>query len=123
MTKLTNGRFFDNGVWLVILVIILAGMTGWAFGQAGKGPEKPSVIKSAKGDITFSHAEHGGIEGGCNACHAMFPPKSGQIEALKSSGKLKEKAVMQMCRDCHGKLMAANKETGPTADCIGCHRK
>lgn len=123
MKKHIKKRVLGTGFWLIAFVVMLAGMTGWALGESGKGPDKPSVIKSAKGNISFSHEEHGKVEGGCGVCHSQFPPKGGQIEALKASGKIKEKGVMNMCRDCHGKLVVAGKETGPTADCLGCHKK
>lgn len=123
MTKPIDKKLRLPSFKLIALVVVLAGMTGWAFGESGKGPEKPVIIKAEKGDVPFSHAEHSSVIGGCGACHSLFPPKSGQIEALKAKGKIKDKDVMNMCRDCHGKLMASDKETGPTADCLGCHSK
>lgn len=123
MMKHIKKKNSGTGFWLVVFVVMLAGMTGLALGENGKAPDKPSVIKVEKGDILFSHEKHGKVEGGCVACHSMFPPKNGQIEALKASGELKGKSVMTMCRECHGKLLAANKKTGPTADCMGCHKK
>lgn len=123
MMKHIKRRVSGTGLLLIVFVIMLAGMTGLALGENGKAPDKPSVIKVEKGDISFSHEKHAKAEGGCTACHSVFPPKNGQIQALKASGKLKGKSVMAMCRECHGKLMAANKDTGPTADCTGCHKK
>jgi len=118
INKTSAGTIF----WLVF-VVMLAGLAGPVFGETGKMPGKLVLIKSEKGNIPFSHEEHGKVNGGCAACHSMFPPKGGQIEALKASGKIKDKGVMNMCRDCHGKLMVANTDTGPTADCLGCHKK
>lgn len=123
MKKLISKRHSETFLWLMLFVAMLACMTGLAFGEIDKAPDKPSVIKSDKGNISFSHAKHNKVEGGCGACHSMFPPKGGQIEALMSSGKLKEKAVMALCRDCHGKVLDAGMETGPTSDCMGCHKK
>lgn len=123
MTKPIREKKAGMAPWLIVLVGVLAAMTGLAFGESGKAPDKPAVIKSDKGSVSFFHDKHAKVEGGCTACHSVFPQKNGQIEALKASGKMKAKAVMNMCRDCHGKLMAADKETGPTADCLGCHGK
>ncbi len=123
MMKPIRKYISGTALWFLFFVSILAVMTGLAFGEIGKAPDKPVVIKSEKGDISFSHGKHAKVEGGCTACHSMYPPKEGQIEVLKKSGKMKEKAVMAMCRDCHGKLLDAGQETGPTSNCMGCHKK
>lgn len=123
MKKLTSKRHSGTFLWLMLFVAMLACMTGLAFGEIDKAPDKPSVIRSEKGNISFFHDKHANLEGGCKACHSVFPSENGQIEALKASGRIKAKTVMTLCRDCHGKVLDAGKKTGPTSDCMGCHKK
>lgn len=41
---------------------------------------------------------------------------------MKAEGKLKEQAVMEMCKNCHQQLADKGEKTGPTA-CKECHKE
>ena len=73
-------------------------------------------------DVHFPHHKHQNALDNCNICHHLFPKKNGSIKELKEQGQLKKKQVMrEHCIDCHKKLKAEGKKTGPTS-CGRCHR-
>jgi hypothetical protein len=74
-------------------------------------PEKPIVLPSKTGAVTFQHKTHAPLK--CTQCHAE--DVGGKIEGFgKPSNKDKVHAA---CHDCHKK-----ERKGPQK-CADCHRK
>ncbi len=74
------------------------------------------------GNVAFPHQKHQDTLGDCNLCHNLFPKAAGSIERLKNKGKLKKKATMYQCLDCHKNKVDKREKSGPTS-CKGCHKK
>jgi hypothetical protein len=73
--------------------------------------------------VPFPHAAHQAALGDCSVCHELFPQEAGSIDALKASGDLKKKQVMNKhCTKCHKKMKKEGEKTGPTT-CKSCHVK
>ena len=64
------------------------------------------VIKSERGDVTLTHAEHGKLYS-CASCHG---------DAVPGAFELGKDTAHAMCKDCH-------KEKGGPVTCGGCHKK
>jgi hypothetical protein len=82
----------------------------------------PEIILKAGNmeDVRFAHRVHQDTLMDCSICHDMFPQQTGVIEKLKRKGTLAKKQVMNHCRECHKRNIAAGKPAGPTA-CNKCH--
>ena len=115
---------------ILVVLLMLSGILFYA-GVSGSGDDvenrEAEIILLSGGekarDVHFPHHRHQDALGDCNICHDLFPQKLGGIEELKNQGKLKKKQVMQEhCIDCHKKMKAAGRNTGPTS-CARCHRK
>jgi cytochrome c2 len=53
----------------------------------------------------------------------LFPQEAGAIAALKASGELAKKQVMNKhCTKCHKQMKNEGQKTGPTT-CKACHVK
>ncbi len=122
MMKFTEKSSVINAVAAVFCLVLFAVAADATFASEKKAPSALCIIKNTKGDVVFSHEKHKDAEGGCASCHGMYAEKAGVVEEMKKTGKMKSKAVMISCRECHGSLMADDKKTGPTADCSGCHK-
>jgi cytochrome c-type protein NrfB len=86
-----------------------------------KGPETIVLDGGSKGKVTLPHLTHQNTLKDCNACHTVFPQKTGSIQSLKSEGKLGKKSVMnKLCIACHRAEKKAGKPSGPVS-CFDCH--
>ena len=111
--------------FLVCLVIIgLAGGTlAFTIQTENKGPEEIELAGGTTGVVPFPHRAHQTKLGDCAICHTLFPQKLGAIDALKASGALEKKQIMNKhCVKCHKQMAKAGEPTGPTT-CKGCHIK
>ncbi|HSH12756.1 MAG TPA: cytochrome c3 family protein [Desulfurivibrionaceae bacterium] len=79
------------------------------------------VLKASQGSVVFPHGRHQKVFVDCTPCHDLFPKEAQGIEKMKSEGKLKEKQIMDMCKNCHEKLADKGEKAGPTA-CKECHK-
>jgi len=109
-------------LWIAFfLTITLAVITTYA--QQNKGTEHVSLYGGSWGAVPFPHHVHQRAVKACETCHDVFPQESGSIEALKVSGALEKKQVMdQQCRQCHREMKNKGLATGPTR-CRTCHIK
>ncbi|MBI9077545.1 MAG: cytochrome C [Desulfatibacillum sp.] len=86
------------------------------------GAGEMTLFGGKTGDVPFPHRAHQSTLGNCDACHGMFPKEKGVVDAMKTDGKLKSKAVMGQCIGCHKDMSKAGEKTGPTS-CRACHKK
>jgi len=113
--------------WVLLLmfggILFYTGIARSVADIENKGAEIILISGGKARDVHFPHHRHQNVLGDCNICHDLFPQKLGGIEELKRQGQLKRKQVMQEhCIDCHKKMKAAGRNTGPTS-CARCHRK
>lgn len=80
------------------------------------------VLKASRGGVLFPHGRHQKVLVACTPCHDQFPEQTQGIDKMKAEGKLKEQAVMEMCKNCHQQLADKGEKTGPTA-CKECHKE
>jgi len=87
-----------------------------------KGQEQITLDGGKRGAVSFPHRLHQNkLADDCNACHQLFPQKSGIIKQMKAEKKLDSKQVMNKhCIKCHKELRRKNKPHGPTS-CRQCH--
>lgn len=114
-----------NLKYLVLMsVIILIIPTCTVFGDtAVKKGEKEMVLQGGtRGNVAFPHERHQKSLGDCQKCHSIFPQDKGSIQKMIGEGKLKKKAVMDHCKDCHKEMATKGEKTGPTS-CSKCHDK
>jgi len=114
-------------VQVAVLTLIALGMVGVALAYTvqtdNKGAPQITLYGGKSGPVPFPHAAHQAVLDDCTVCHALFPQETGAIEALKASGELKRKQVMNKhCTKCHKKMKKAGQKTGPTT-CKSCHVK
>ncbi len=114
----------------VIAVAALLAMSMWVFAAAQ--PPEVKKFDTPMGTVTFPHATHvkAGIK--CTQCHHTMKegeavqPCSSCHDAKEAKGnapKLKD-AVHKLCWECHKKMAAESKKTGPVQkDCKLCHVK
>lgn len=115
--------------------------------SAADAPKDDLVIKAPEGmktkegkplqkAVPFPHSKHAAVE--CKECHHTMDKDGGKVKACTGAGchdskefkdasnakdvKLVENAYHNQCIDCHKKLKAEQKPTGPTA-CGKCHMK
>ena len=109
---------------LILITVMLAGaVSAGSMASQNKGAENIEMEGGKRGMVPFPHWQHQAKLEDCQICHAVFPQKSGSIEALKSEGKLKKKHVMnKLCTKCHKENKKAGQKSGPTT-CKKCHIK
>jgi len=110
--------FLTALVFLMLIGISSAMVTS----DQNKGAPEIRLDAGGKGPVDFPHQRHQQTLGDCNICHNIFPQTLGIIKDLKDQGKLKEKQVMNHCRECHRSMADTGKKTGPTS-CQKCHQK
>jgi hypothetical protein len=93
---------------------------------AEPGTEAPEIVsyaeKSHWGRVTFAHTKHTEDYGfDCDACHHL-QMEGGFNKCSSCHEDLKNTLHRNCFRECHRKLKAEGKKTGPTA-CTGCHIK
>jgi len=79
------------------------------------------VLKASQCSVVFPHGRHQKVFVDCTPCHSLFPKEAQGIAKMQAEGKLKEQAVMEMCKNCHQKLADKGEKAGPTA-CKECHK-
>jgi hypothetical protein len=73
------------------------------------------------GPVPFPHQRHQKSLADCNACHELYPQRSGVLDEFKRQGQLGKKQVMnQQCIACHKQKKRAGEKSGPTT-CKSCH--
>jgi len=106
------------------MVFLIAGIlvfSSFVNADQNKGPETIVLDGGSKGKIALPHLTHQNMLKDCNACHSIFPQKTGSIQSLKAEGKLENKFVMNnLCIACHRAEKKAGKPSGPVS-CSGCH--
>ena len=112
---------------VLVLSLLLVGIVGLAGAYTiqteNKGEAQITLDGGKNGPVPFPHHAHQTALGDCKVCHELFPQKAGAIDALKASGALKAKQVMnKSCTKCHKQLKQEGKKTGPTT-CKACHAK
>ena len=109
-------------IWGVVLGLLFVSMP--AADEQNRGAETLVMHGGETGNVSFPHHTHQkALKDDCQACHAVFPQKAGAIEALKTSGDLAKKFVMnKQCIKCHKEKKKAGEKGGPTS-CKQCHQK
>lgn len=103
---------------LFIFITVAAGLA-----VENKGAEMLSISGGKLGAVPFPHHKHQSRLGDCQACHSVFPQTKGAIDQMKSTGKLKSKAVMNnQCIKCHRAEKTAGNPSGPLT-CTTCHKR
>jgi cytochrome c5 len=106
---------------MAISVVALA--CAYAIQTDNKGAPQMSLNGGKNGPVPFPHLAHQAALADCSICHELFPQEAGGIDALKASGELKKKQVMNKhCTKCHKQMKKEGKKTGPTT-CKTCHVK
>ncbi len=104
-------------------LLLGAGFIGLSFATENRGAEIILINGGKARDVHFPHHKHQEALEDCAVCHTLFPKKVGSISELKAQGKLEKKQVMtEHCIDCHKKMKAEGRKTGPRS-CARCHRK
>ena len=107
----------------ILAILALAVASAAAVDSQDKGAETIGLDGGKSGPVPFPHHLHQNVLVDCMICHSVFPQKPGSINALKASGELKEKQVMnRQCTACHRKMKKEGKKTGPIT-CTSCHEK
>ena len=109
---------FYAGILTVALVMTANG----GICKEDKGRESLVLQGGKYGNVPFPHGKHQGIYVDCKPCHDLFARESEIIDKMKEEGKLKKRAVMTVCKDCHKDLAAKGLKAGPTK-CKDCHKK
>ena len=109
---------------LVFILAIMAALipVSVVIGSEQEPAESMVLQGGGLGNITFPHGRHQAIDIDCRPCHEMFAKKSQVIDTMKGDGSLKNKDVMNMCKNCHEELSAKGQKAGPV-ECNGCHKK
>jgi len=109
------------GTLVVTTLFTIMAVFGLTAGAGEKGAAEMEVFGGSRGPVPFPHLAHQERLGDCQTCHSLFPQEADAIKALKASGKLKKKKVMNMqCVRCHKAEKKAGNPTGPTT-CAKCH--
>jgi len=107
-------------------VLLLACLLTCA-GSVLAGPIEPMEIKSAPGNVQFSHRTHVDIE--CTDCHHTSPDrriKRSCFSCHTASSRMPRNsrdALHDQCIGCHLDLKKAGKPTGPAKLCSQCHAR
>ncbi|OGP93950.1 MAG: hypothetical protein A2Z19_07890 [Deltaproteobacteria bacterium RBG_16_54_18] len=114
-------------------IVLIAFATATIIGIALAQPEKITINNKypnkVQTPVVLSHKVHAAAAA-CNECHHTL--KKGEQpatvqkcaechKAADSGEKGLKKAYHSNCQDCHKKLAAEGKKTGPTVKCSGCH--
>ncbi len=116
------------GGCLLVLVLgmgIAAGTASTAAnqGESDAGAETIELQGGVIGNVAFPHRLHQETEDSCNACHDLFPRKSGAISDRQEAGRIKKQQVMnEKCIACHRQRHEAGKDSGPL-QCGCCHQR
>ena len=106
-----------------ITVVLVGALSAGSMASQNKGAENIEMEGGKRGKVPFPHWQHQANLKDCEICHAVFPQKTGSIQALKSEGQLKKKHVMnKLCTKCHKEYKKAGQKSGPTT-CKQCHIK
>jgi hypothetical protein len=106
---------------MAVSVVALAG--AYTIQTDNKGAPQMSLDGGKSGPVPFPHLAHQKVLADCSVCHELFPQEAGAIAALKASGELKQKQVMNRhCTKCHKQMKNEGQKTGPTT-CKACHVK
>jgi len=110
-------------VWVLLVASLLGFAGGYTILAANKGAPEMTLNGGKSGPVPFPHLVHQTKFEDCNTCHELFPQEPGAIDALKASGELKKKQVMnKQCTKCHKQMKKEGQKTGPTT-CKTCHAK
>ena len=77
--------------------------------------------------MTFAHQDHQTVQ--CVDCHHNYIDDTGNENCMSchvSNAEvwpLFETQFHDLCRGCHVEQALAMEDSGPTRDCIGCHRQ
>lgn len=98
----------------------MAALSGGSFAAQNAGAAEMTLSGGKTGDVPFPHGRHQTALGDCGACHGLFPQEKGVVDAMKAQGKIKSKAVMGQCVNCHKTMTKSGEKTGPVS-CRACH--
>ncbi len=91
--------------------VVVAFALAFATSASAAAPDKPIVLPSRTGPVTFDHKSHAALK--CTQCHK--DDKGGAIEGFgKTMNKDKAHAA---CHECH------KKEGKGPQKCADCHKK
>jgi hypothetical protein len=109
---------------LTLLAIGFVALAGaYTIQSDNKGTPQLTLNGGKNGPVPFPHLVHQTALGDCRICHELFPQEAGAIDALKASGALQKKQIMNKhCTKCHKQMKTEGKKTGPTT-CTACHVK
>lgn len=112
---------------ILVLVLLATGVVGLAGAYTlqteNKGAPQMTLNGGKSGPVPFPHLAHQTALGDCAVCHELFPQQAGAIDALKASGELQQKQVMNKhCTKCHKQMKKEGQKTGPIT-CTSCHVK
>lgn len=107
---------------LTLMAMAFVGLAGaYTIQTENKGAPQMTLNGGKTGAVPFPHLNHQKALADCSLCHALFPQEAGAIDALKASGELKQKQVMnKQCTKCHKEFKTEGRKTGPTT-CKACH--
>lgn len=131
------------GCFILLLVVIGGGYTTATGAESGTGSldtftiENKGYKSERKGPVPFTHRKHAlEYRISCWDCHHEYKDgknvwspweQTQQCSECHDPVKTKDKVVTLQkayhmnCRDCHSKLAAQKKRTGPYRKCFGCH--
>lgn len=118
-------RRADMKAAFLVCTMIAGGIafsTGSVWAEDAKGAESITLDGGSRGSVMFPHGRHQGVLIDCKPCHDLIPKESHAVDSMKADGRLKVKAVMDMCRNCHKDMAKKGLQTGPVA-CGDCHKK
>jgi hypothetical protein len=108
-------------IGVIVFCVIFSG-AAWAVTDQSQGAAELQINGGRTGNILFKHRLHQETLKTCAPCHDHFPQKSGSIEQMKTTGKLKKKEVMNhVCLKCHRDRKKKHLSAGPTVKCSECH--
>jgi len=101
---------------LMLLAIGIVGLAGaYTIQTENKGAPQMTLNGGTNGPVHFPHLAHQNALGDCAVCHELFPQQAGAIDALKASGELAKKQIMNKhCTKCHKQMKSEGQKTGPT---------
>ena len=109
--------------WIILGIAAVMICTAAAVGALDRGPETLVLNGGSNGNVTVPHLRHQkALNEDCQACHLLFPQKSGSVDQLKADGTLKKKDLMNTCIKCHRQKASAGMAAGPVK-CKECHVK
>jgi hypothetical protein len=116
-------KVMKTAVLTLMAISFVALASAYTIQTDNKGAPQMSLDGGKSGPVPFPHLAHQKVLADCSVCHELFPQKAGAIDALKASGELKKKQVMNKhCTKCHKQMKKEGQKTGPTT-CKACHVK